>query len=117
MTYTLTFSARDTDRASYYCIDFGAEVTVRQGAYDFMPSAVAKTMFAVWPNEVQAQFPPSSVISGSIVLTTTTNEVSGEVIVSPALNVPVTLTLWGVQRIGEFTLPAGETAAQFRFAV
>ena len=117
MKYSLSLSARDTDRSSYYCISFGPEVTVVQAMYDFTPTAAAKTMFAVWPNEVQVQFPPSSVISGSATLTTTTGEITGDIIISPALAVPVTLTLWGLQKIGELTVPAGETQGFFRFGV
>ena len=117
MNYTFTISARDTDRSSYYAISFGAEVTVVQGSYDFTPTAAARTMFAVWPMEVQVQFPPSSVISGSAVITTREPFVSGEIIISPALAVPVTFALWGLEKIGEVTMRPGETTVGFRFDV
>jgi hypothetical protein len=115
LNYAFTISARDTDRSSYYAISFGPEVTVVMGTYHFMPTAVAKSMFAVWPMEVQAQFPPSSEISGSATITTSTRQVTGEIIISPALAVPVTFALWGQAKIGDVTVPPGETAVRFAF--
>ena len=117
MNYAFTISARDTDRSSYYAISFGPEVTVVQGTYNFMPSAVAKSMFAVWPMEIQAQFPPSAEIAGSATITTTTKQVTGEIIISPALAVPVHFALWGHAKIGDVTVPAGETTVRFAFDV
>lgn len=117
MNYTLTLSARDTGRSSYYAICFGSEVTVVQAAYDFTPTAAARTMFAVWPIEIQVQFPPSSVISGSAVMTTSERFISGEILISPALTVPVMLELFGLEKIAELTVQPGETRVDFRFDV
>lgn len=117
MNYAFTISARDTDRSSYYAISFGPEVTVVQGTYNFMPSAVARSMFAVWPMEIQAQFPPSAEIAGSATITTTTKQVTGEILISPALAVPVTFALWGLAKIGEVTVSPGQTLVPFAFDV
>jgi hypothetical protein len=117
LKYTFSISARDTDRSLYYAICFGHEVTVEQGTSDFMPTALDRTMFMVWPDEIQARFPPSATISGTAVIVTRAEYVSGEVIISPALQVPVTFTLWGREKIGELTLLPGEMRKRFSFPV
>ena len=117
MYYSFTINTSGTNSSAYYSINFDRGITTFQSGFSFLPAATQSTYAAVYPSQVGLNLPPMSILAGGVTLTTTVDHVTGEVMVSPAVNVPVVFELWGVSMIGSVTLQPGDTSALFNFDI
>lgn len=117
MYYSFTVSATGTSTPAYYAINFDPGITTMQSAFQFLPSGTQNTYVAVSPEQVGMNLPPVIGLSGGVTITATVSRITGQVMVSPPVNVPVTFQLWGLSLIGSVTIPAGQTSALFNFDI
>lgn len=84
------------------------------GVGQCMPSQLAYTYMS-FQGAITFQVPAGDTSCGGTV-SATTPTIAGTVLVSPPVNVPTVITLWGVgKEIGSYSLPAGQTSGQFSF--
>lgn len=119
--YALTMAANDTASSAFYSIVPTEGGQFFQGSFTIVPSQATTFTVAIYPTMVQATFPASSSINGGITIATSSADtvIAGNVVVSPAVTVPVTFTLYGIggQPIGSYTLPAGQSEGHYRFEI
>lgn len=117
--YTISISTANVNIAAFYQLDPSGDLTIMQGGFTCYPSQSARTSVSIYPQLAQLSFPAADYISGSVTINTSITIISGNFVVSPALNSPVVLTLYGAggNQIGTATLEAGQTQLQFSWPV
>jgi hypothetical protein len=89
--------------------------TMSDGAGQCLPTQTAYTYMS-FQGGIGFQVPAGDAYCGGTV--SATSSVAGSILVSPPVNVPTTVTLWGRGGvIGTYSLPAGQESGQFNFAV
>ncbi|MBV8519453.1 MAG: hypothetical protein JO197_18825 [Acidobacteria bacterium] len=117
--FSLTMAAARTGHNAYCTISPAPELQISQGGFTFQPTGANTTTVVIYPQVAQLQMPPCEAISGSLLIVTHSPVVAGQLLVSPPLEVSVTLTLYGnggVQ-IGQSTLDAGQSTLNFKWDV
>lgn len=119
MYYQLSLNADGTTNSHYVSIQPDPNITFMQGGFAFAVTVAQAASVTIYPQVTQLQVPPSGVISGSVTIVTELTNIAGSLHVSPAAEVPFTLTLWGAggKELGSKTLEVGSTVAHFDFAV
>ena len=117
--YSLTLNTANTNQAAYYSLQPLPTLEFLQGGFSFAPTELAPTSVTIYPQVAQMQFPAASVIAGGVTIVTSNDYVGGALNVSPAVNVPVTVTLYGVggQPIGSAVLDPGQSHLDFGWQV
>lgn len=117
--YTIGLSVISASSAAYYQIDPSVDLSILQGGFVCSPSELGTSSVAIYPQVAQLQFPAARYISGSVTIVTDAPVISGNFIVSPAINSNATLTLYGAgnQQLGTATLSAGQTSLSFSWKV
>ncbi|HYR29623.1 MAG TPA: hypothetical protein VEU30_14225 [Thermoanaerobaculia bacterium] len=117
--YSLGLNALNISTAAYYQIQPTRDLSILQGGFTCVPTETARTSVAIYPQLAQLNFPAAEYASGSVTIVTDLPAISGNLTVSPAINSPVTLTLYGGggNPIGTATLEAGQTSLNFKFDV
>jgi hypothetical protein len=86
------------------------------GVGECMPTQLAFTYMS-FQGAITFQVPAGDTSCGGTV-SATTPTIAGSVIVSPPVNVPTVITVWGVGKVlGSYSLPAGQSNGQFSFNV
>ncbi len=112
--YALNAAISGASTGAYYSVNLTTGTLV-DGVGQCMPTQTAFTYMS-FQGSIAFQVPPGDTSCGGTVNATTT--VAGTVLVSPPINVPVTITLWGRgTTLGTYNLPAGQTSGQFSFNV
>jgi hypothetical protein len=117
--YSLTLSASGTTESHYCSIQPDPSITFLQGGFTFAVSTAQTSSVSIYPQFAQLQIPPSMIIAGGVTVATSLTTIAGGFIVSPAAEVPFTLTLYGIggQVIGTKTLESGTTQMYFGWDV
>ncbi|HUR81000.1 MAG TPA: hypothetical protein VM733_09550 [Thermoanaerobaculia bacterium] len=117
--YSLTLNAANTDQNAYYSLQPAPGLQFLQGGFTFGPKVAAASSVTIYPQVAQLQIPASNNIAGGVTIVTGNNAIAGALNVSPAQNVPVTVTLYGAGGvvIGTATLQPGETHLNFGWDV
>jgi hypothetical protein len=117
--YSLTLNATGTTESHYCSIQPDPAISFLQGGFSYLATAAKTSSVTIYPQVAQLQMPPSSAIVGSVTIVTSGSTIAGSITVSPAAEVPFTLTLYGVggQEIGSKTLEAGTDSMLFNWAV
>jgi hypothetical protein len=98
----------------YYCSVTLTSGTLVDGVGQSLPTQASYTYMS-FQGAIAFQVAPGDAACGGTV-STTTDVVAGSVLVSPPINVPMTITLWGRGSvIGTYSLPAGQESGQFSF--
>ena len=98
-----------------YCSVSLTSGAVVNGVGQCMPTQLAYTYMS-FQGSITFQVPAGNTACGGTVNATST--VAGTVVVSPPVNVPVQITLWGHGTIlGTYNLPPGQSSGQFSFNV
>ena|SRR5436190_24358844 len=85
------------------------------GVGQAVPSSTS-FVYMSFQSGINYQLPPGDASVGGTVDATT--NVAGSVVISPPLNVPFTVEVWGRGKIlGTYTIPAGQGSGQFNFNV
>ena len=112
--YALYTSYTGASTGAYCSVTLTAGSLV-DGVGQCMPAQPAFSYMS-FQGAITYQLPPGNVSVGGTV--EATGNVAGSVIVSPAINVPFNVELWGEGSVlGSYTLPAGQTSGQFNFPV
>lgn len=113
--YSLNLTSNASGGA-YYSMLVDAPAAIIDGGMSITPNSTAYTYFSA-QGAVTAYVPGGDLSAGGTV-STSASTVSGQIYVSPAVNVPVQVTIRGRnQNLGTYTLPAGQTQGQFNFNV
>jgi hypothetical protein len=117
--YSLTLNASNTDQNAYYSLQPTPGLEFLQGGFSFGPKVAAASSVTIYPQVAQLQIPASNNIAGGVTIVTSNDMIAGALNVSPAQNVPVTVTLYGAGStvIGKATLQPGETHLDFGWSV
>lgn len=117
--YSIAINASNVNNSAFYQLDPSADLSIMQGGFTCYPSATAQTSVAIYPQLAQLSFPAANVISGTVTILTSAAMISGNFLVSPAINSDITLTLYGSggNIINTLTLPAGQTSVRFDWNV
>ncbi|HEX7810030.1 MAG TPA: hypothetical protein VF608_14945 [Thermoanaerobaculia bacterium] len=117
--YSLTISASGTTQSHYCSIQPDPSITFLQGGFSFAVTEAKPTSVTIYPQVAQLQIPPSSIVAGGVTVATKLTTIAGGLIVSPAAEVPFTLTLYGIggEEIGSKTLEPGATQMYFGWDV
>lgn len=115
--YSFTISALNTNKVAYYGVLFTSQLEVLQGSFTFSPTGTTNTMVGTDATNINLNLPACLKIAGGVTLVTSASNVAGQIFVSPALNVPVTFTLYGFGPIGSITIDPGQTGGNFDFDV
>ena len=117
--YAISINATGVNASAYYQLDPTPNLSILQGGFTCVPVSTDRTSVSIYPQVAQLQFPANEYISGSVTIVTDAPSIDGNFQVSPAVNVPVTLTLWGngSQNLGEATLEPGQTSLDFKWSV
>ena len=117
MYYTLSLQVNGASTPAYYSITPTSNLTMLQGAASIAPSAAQSTMVALYPQTLNVQSPAGR-MTASATIVTSESSISGRLLISPAVNVPVTLTLYGAGgQLGQQTYDPGSTGGVFDFPV
>lgn len=112
--YALNVAITGASTGAYYSVSL-TQGTIEDGVGQTMPTQAAFTYMS-FQGSITFQVPPGDTSCGGTVEATTA--VAGSVIASPAINVPVVITLWGRGSIlGTYNLPAGQSSGSFNFSV
>jgi hypothetical protein len=117
--YSIAINASNVNHSAFYQLDPSSDLSIMQGGFTCYPSATAQTTVAIYPQLAQLSFPAANFINGSVTILTSAMMISGNFLVSPAINSDITLTLYGAggNNIGTVTLPAGQTSVRFDWNV
>ena len=112
--YALNAAVSGASSSAYYSVSL-TQGSLVDGVGQCMPTQTAFTYMS-FQGSITFQVPPGDTSCGGTVNATTA--VAGNVIVSPPINVPLQITLWGRgTTLGSYTLPAGQSSGQFNFNV
>jgi hypothetical protein len=112
--YAINAGINDASTGCYCSVNLTSGTLV-DGVGQCMPTQLAYTYMS-FQGSINFQVPAGDTSCGGTVNATTT--VAGSIVVSPPVNVPTTITLWGRSNIlGTYNLPAGQTQGQFSFNV
>jgi len=116
--YPLAITAQGTNLPAYYSVTPTSDLQFSQGGVTFEPTAAQVTMANVYPETFQLQAPPGS-FTGGVTIITGESEIAGHVLVSPAVNVAVVVTLYGAggQQLGQAIVDPGTGGRTFNFPV
>jgi hypothetical protein len=117
--YQLSLNAQNTTAGHYISIQPDQNITFMQGGFAFAVTEPQAASVTIYPQVAQLQIPPSGTLSGSVTIVTELTQIAGSLHVSPAPEVPFTLTLYGVggKQLGTKVLEPGTEVAFFDFAV
>ncbi|HEX2833996.1 MAG TPA: hypothetical protein VHW00_13375 [Thermoanaerobaculia bacterium] len=117
--YQLSLGAEGTTSSHYVSIQPDPSISLMQGGFAFAVTAAQAASVTIYPQVAQLQIPPSNVINGSVTIVTEELNIAGSLHVSPAAEVPFTLTCWGAggKQLGTATVEVGGTVAYFAFSV
>jgi hypothetical protein len=112
--YGISVAVQNASSPAFYSVTFTTQVSITQGAGEVMPANAYYTYFS-FLNALQMSIGPGYASAGAM-LTTSSSSISGQVIVSPPVNVPVIVQLQGRgQMLGEYELQPGQTSGNFTF--
>jgi hypothetical protein len=117
--YGFSLSSSGTANATsyYYVSATDGTTTYDSATVTLYPSGTQTTYFSFRANSLQWQAPAARV-SAAINATTSASSIRGVLGASPAVNVNLTLTLYGGSGpIGSVTLNAGQSEVPFNFSV
>ena len=116
--YALTLSAQGVSTSAYYSVTPTSDLEFTQGGVTIMPTQTAATLVNIYPETLQIQA-PAGMINAGVTIQTGADQIAGRLMVSPPVNVAVTITLYGVggQQLGQTTLDPGVGDKTFNFAV
>ncbi len=98
----------------YYCSLTLTSGTLVDGVGQCMPTQASYTYMS-FQGAITFQVAPGDAACGGTV-SSTSDIVAGSILVSPPINVPMTVTLWGRGSvIGTYSLPAGQESGVFSF--
>jgi hypothetical protein len=117
-TYGLTLNVTNSNKTAYYYINLNEGTITGGGSVTIYPTGATQTaLYVNIQTDLAIQSPPAR-ITGGLVVEASGGIISGEVGVSPSLNVPVSATLYGNSGvIGTVTVAAGSTSAPFNWNV
>jgi hypothetical protein len=98
----------------FYCSVTFNSGTLSDGVGQCTP-ARAEFTYMSFQGAINFQIPPGDAICGGTI--TATSSVAGSISVSPPINVPTTVKLWGGAVLGTYNLPAGQESGDFNFSV
>lgn len=110
--YALTLSANGTTSPAYMAVTPTSSLSIAQGGVTIVPTDMTATMVNIYPQSLQIQAPSGMVNAGVTIITNDTH-VAGTVQVSPPVDVPVLIQVWGTKLLGSYTLPAGQQTGVF----
>jgi hypothetical protein len=114
--YSLLLKVQGASTAAYYSASIN-DGAMSNGAGSVQPNSATYTYFGTYSNLLQMSVAPGTA-NISAMLVTDSNTVSGQVIASPAVNVPVVLSLYGAGKtLGTYTLQPGQTSGNYSFDV
>ncbi len=117
--YALTVNATNVSSSAFYQLDPTSNLSILQGGFSCYATELSATSVAIYPQLAQLWFPAASVISGGVTILTSAPKVTGTFQVSPAINSPVAVTLYGTggKVLGSVTLVPGQTSVPFDWTV
>jgi hypothetical protein len=118
--YALTLTANGASTSAYYSLTPTSNLSITQGGATLAPSSATQQMITVsiYPQTLQINAPAGYVSAGVNILTGE-SRVSGQVVVSPPVNVATVVTLYGNggQQIGQYIVDPGVEGGVFSFPV
>jgi hypothetical protein len=116
--YGLTINARGTSTTAYYNLVLNAPSEIWEGGATIVPTQIGSTLVSL-QGPFTMNVPPAGSISAGLTVLTSANGIAGHFTVSPALNVPVVLALYGVggKQLDTFTLEPGQANGVFSWDV
>lgn len=116
LLFAFNLNVVQASSAAYYYANLNQGSIAEGGAVSFYPTQTASTYVSIQAS-FATQAPAGSMVAGLIV-SPENESISGSIGVSPAVNVPVVASLYGVNGpIASVTIPAGETSANFNWSV
>lgn len=110
--YSITISASGFSNPAYFSLTPTSAVEIAQGGVTLTPTGVAETLVNVYPQTLQIQSPAGSV-KGGVTIVTSDTHIAGMVQVSPPVEVPVTIQVWGSKLLGTYTLDPNQQTGAF----
>lgn len=114
--YSITISATGYGSPTYFSLTPTSALQISQGGITIDPTSVSESMVNIYPQTLQIQSAPGSVKGGVTVVTSDTH-IAGTVQVSPPVEVPVTVQVWGTKLLGSYTLDPNHQTGVFDFPV
>jgi hypothetical protein len=116
--YALTVAAEGVSSTAYYSVTPTSDLAFSQGGATIVPTSTGATMVSVYPQTLQISA-PAGAVNGGVTIVTSASVISGRLMVSPPVNVAVTVTLYGNggQQLGQAVLDPGTESRTFSFPV
>jgi hypothetical protein len=116
LMFGFNLNVASVNRGAYYYANFTTGSIAEGGAVTFYPTQTSATYVSIQAS-FGAQAPAGGMVAG-LVVSPDGGTIAGNFGVSPAINVPVTATLYGARGpIDSVTIPAGETSANFSWDI
>jgi hypothetical protein len=116
--YALIVKQDAASMAAYYSLKPKSNLEFSQGGVTMKPTALAPTTVNILPSRVEIQAPPGS-LNASVIVITSEDLIEGDLVVSPPVNVPVAVTLYGAggKQLGQEILDPGAESLKFSWPV
>jgi hypothetical protein len=118
--YALTLNARGTSTPAFYSVTPASNLQISQGGATIAPSPASSegTTVNIYPQTLQISG-PAGLISAGVTIISSAGNIAGRTVISPAVNVAVTVTLYGNggAQLGQQVYDAGSGGGAFDFHV
>ena len=118
--YALTVNAIGASTAAFYSLTPTSELTISQGGVTLYPSAPSQQMItvSVYPQTLQINAAAGTLTAG-VTIITSAGQIDGRLVVSPPVDVPVAVTLYGNggTQLGQAIAQPGSGGTVFAFPV
>ena len=116
--YALTLNAIGTSTPAFYSVTPTSNLTISQGGATIAPNPATSegTTVNIYPQTLQVSG-PAGLISAGVTIITSETTIAGRTVISPAVNVAVTVTLYGNggTQIGQHVYDPGTGGGPFKF--
>ena len=116
--YALTLNAIGTNSPAFYSVTPTSNLTISQGGATIAPNPATSegTTVNIYPQTLQISG-PAGLISAGVTIITSETTIAGRTVISPAVNVAVTVTLYGNggAQIGQQVYDPGTGGGTFKF--
>ena len=116
--YALTLNAIGTSSPAFYSVTPTSNLTISQGGATIAPNPATSegTTVNIYPQTLQISG-PAGLISAGVNIITSETTIAGRTVISPPVNVAVTVTLYGNggAQIGQQVYDPGSGGGTFKF--
>lgn len=118
--FALTLTVDGANTGAYYSLTPTSNLSITQGGVTMAPSSATQQMTSVsiYPQTLQVTA-VAGYLSAGVTIVTGASQVSGQIVVSPPVNVATVVTLYGNggQQIGQHIVDPGDSGGVFSFPV